>query len=181
MDEKEKKILKSAIDRFTRYGYRKTSLDEIVKDASVGKGTVYNYFKNKEELFKRVAEIEYEIMFAHLKKLIPSECEAGKKLTFYVTSKIQYIHDFFATRGSDPAIFKELKESYDQIAPDNSTEIDIIAEILKTVTKTGIIERASMFSIIINQFELRWSEQTKEESDKEIAALFEMLFKGISS
>ncbi|MBE9536586.1 MAG: TetR/AcrR family transcriptional regulator, partial [Proteobacteria bacterium] len=169
----------SATNHFTRYGYRKTSIDEIIKDAKVGKGTVYNYFKNKEELFKRVAEIEYEIMFAHLKKLMPSECEADKKLTIYVTRKIQYLHDFFATRGSDPGIFKELKESYNQMAPDNSTEIDIITEILRTVTKAGIMERASILSIIINQFELRWIEQKKEDSDKEIAALFEMFFKGI--
>lgn len=44
-------ILRAAIDRFGRDGYRATSVAEIARDASVGPTVAYAYFPNKEALF----------------------------------------------------------------------------------------------------------------------------------
>lgn len=49
---KEEQIVKSARELFGRYGYKKVSMDEIAKNASVTKRTVYKYFASKEELLK---------------------------------------------------------------------------------------------------------------------------------
>ena len=49
--EKEKRIFESAIDLFAQKGYARASIAEIAVNAGVGKGTVYEYFKNKEDLF----------------------------------------------------------------------------------------------------------------------------------
>ena len=50
MDKKER-IIEAAISLFARYGIRKTTIDEIARNAQVGKGTIYLYFKNKEDIF----------------------------------------------------------------------------------------------------------------------------------
>ena len=44
-------ILKSAIDRFARDGFRATSVADIARDAGVSGTLAYNYFPNKEALF----------------------------------------------------------------------------------------------------------------------------------
>jgi len=44
------KILDAAEHRLWHYGYKKTTIDEIASDAGVGKGTVYLYFENKEDI-----------------------------------------------------------------------------------------------------------------------------------
>jgi AcrR family transcriptional regulator len=44
-------ILKSARELFIKKGYYETTLDEIARHAEFGKGTIYNYFSSKEELF----------------------------------------------------------------------------------------------------------------------------------
>ena len=44
------KILDAAEHRLWRYGFKKTTIDEIASDAGVGKGTVYLYFDGKEEI-----------------------------------------------------------------------------------------------------------------------------------
>jgi AcrR family transcriptional regulator len=49
--EKEKRILESAAALFAQKGYAGASIAEIAVKAGVGKGTVYEYFKNKEDLF----------------------------------------------------------------------------------------------------------------------------------
>ena len=47
-------ILASATETFARFGYRKTSIDDIARRAGIGKGTVYLHFESKEELFGEV-------------------------------------------------------------------------------------------------------------------------------
>ena len=44
-------ILECAKDIFSRKGYYKTHVEDILREAGIGKGTFYQYFKNKEDLF----------------------------------------------------------------------------------------------------------------------------------
>lgn len=44
-------IIEAADRLFTRFGYRRTSMDDIAREASVAKGTLYLYFASKEALF----------------------------------------------------------------------------------------------------------------------------------
>lgn len=53
---KEIEILRAAEKLFTAYGYKKVSIDEIVKKAGIAKGTFYLYFKNKDEVYCRILE-----------------------------------------------------------------------------------------------------------------------------
>lgn len=50
--DKEEQILNAARKLFTKYGYKKVSMDEISKEAKVTKKTVYSYFKDKDSLFE---------------------------------------------------------------------------------------------------------------------------------
>ena len=49
-EEKEKKILDSALKLFTEKGFKNTSIQEIVDNAGVAKGTFYLYFKDKYDI-----------------------------------------------------------------------------------------------------------------------------------
>lgn len=55
--EKSKAILNAAIQEFYTKGYEGSSMDTISKEANVSKATVYNHFKNKEELFLAIVKI----------------------------------------------------------------------------------------------------------------------------
>jgi TetR/AcrR family transcriptional regulator, cholesterol catabolism regulator len=52
-------VLESARRCFGRYGYRKTSIDEVAVEAGVAKGTVYLHCESKQDLF--VLAIEREV------------------------------------------------------------------------------------------------------------------------
>lgn len=49
--EKQEKIMRASINEFTRHGFEKGNIGEIAKEAGVAKGSMYQYFKNKRELF----------------------------------------------------------------------------------------------------------------------------------
>lgn len=55
-ENKRQAILQSAVSEFARLGYQKASLNNIVKDASIAKGSLYQYFQNKEALFNYIFE-----------------------------------------------------------------------------------------------------------------------------
>ncbi|WP_027339622.1 TetR/AcrR family transcriptional regulator [Halonatronum saccharophilum] len=69
MQPKKEQILLAAIDAFSKKGANQTTMQEVATTAGVGKGTIYRYFKNKEEL--ATAIIEYGI--ERLSEIIVSE------------------------------------------------------------------------------------------------------------
>lgn len=59
---KKEEVINAARDLFTKYGYKKVSMDEIAKEASVTKKTIYSYFSDKEAMFKYFASEELQSM-----------------------------------------------------------------------------------------------------------------------
>lgn len=47
-------IVEAATKSFSLFGYKATTMDQVAKLANVGKGTIYTFFKNKEELFNDI-------------------------------------------------------------------------------------------------------------------------------
>ncbi|WP_189282562.1 TetR/AcrR family transcriptional regulator [Bacillus pumilus] len=52
--DRRQMILDGATKAFTQFGYKATTMDLVAKIANVGKGTIYTFFKNKEELFDEI-------------------------------------------------------------------------------------------------------------------------------
>ena len=49
--EKQERIINAALKEFAKNGYDKASTNEIVKEAEISKGSLFNYFNNKKELY----------------------------------------------------------------------------------------------------------------------------------
>lgn len=49
--EKYNRIVEASLTLFSKYGYKKTAVDEIVLEANISKGLFYHYFKNKKDLY----------------------------------------------------------------------------------------------------------------------------------
>ncbi|PLY05792.1 MAG: TetR family transcriptional regulator [Arcobacter sp.] len=66
-EEKRKAIIKASIREFYEKGFEGSSMDTISKEANVSKATVYNHFKNKEELFIAITEILKDRLYESFK------------------------------------------------------------------------------------------------------------------
>lgn len=49
---REERILDAATTLLVRWGYRKTTIDDVAREAGVGKGTIYLHWKDKNDLFR---------------------------------------------------------------------------------------------------------------------------------
>ena len=54
IDDTKESILSVATRLFSRFGFHKTSMDEIAKIARKAKGSLYYHFASKEDLFREV-------------------------------------------------------------------------------------------------------------------------------
>ncbi|SET93745.1 TetR/AcrR family transcriptional regulator [Paenibacillus sp. NFR01] len=52
--DRKAQILKAATQSFVQYGYKATTMEQVSRIANVGKGTIYTFFKTKEELFEEI-------------------------------------------------------------------------------------------------------------------------------
>lgn len=86
-EEKEKLILETALKRFNRFGFKKTTIEEIANDARIAKGTIYLYFDNKTDIYKKLVEEELRTFTAQFSNIISDEVGVGEKIRklFYIT------------------------------------------------------------------------------------------------
>ncbi|MFZ5353676.1 MAG: TetR/AcrR family transcriptional regulator [Bacillota bacterium] len=50
-EEKQEKVMRAAVHEFLTHGFEKGNIGDIAKNAGVAKGSMYQYFENKKELF----------------------------------------------------------------------------------------------------------------------------------
>lgn len=68
--DRKQLILEAATKSFSLFGYKASTMDQIAKLANVGKGTIYTFFKNKEELLDEIVTSLIKDMKAEAEKVI---------------------------------------------------------------------------------------------------------------
>jgi TetR/AcrR family fatty acid metabolism transcriptional regulator len=126
-------IIQAAIEVFSKKDFKSASISEIAQKASVANGTIYQYFKNKEDLFFAIP-IEKTIEFrSHLELHLEGISGAFNKLRKFVW----YFLYFFKTNpGYGRILMLEMRvsksfvqtETYDFLKQSVSQIIDIIIE-----------------------------------------------------
>ncbi len=115
---KSERIIKAARERFRYYGLAKTTMQEIARDAGVAVGTLYLYFKNKDEL---VAACTEEFVALHRKEaaaILASTAPADEKLRRYVLNRFRRAEE--TRTGSRHAV--ELTRAVLRVRPDRIVE-----------------------------------------------------------
>ncbi len=87
------KILEVANKLFSRFGFHKTSMDEIAKIARKAKGSLYYHFASKEELFTEVVAKEIENLKANLSIIVNDEnIKAEQKIKQYLIKRMEVLN-----------------------------------------------------------------------------------------
>lgn len=90
---RQQDILKAARVLFAAKGFRETTLDEIAQKAEFGKGTLYNYFASKEDIFHALIDqlLGESIAMAH--QCAISDGDARAKMTRYARATMEYVRN----------------------------------------------------------------------------------------
>lgn len=64
--ERRSKILQAAAQYFSSVQFHKADMEQIAQEAGVGKGTLYRYFRNKEDLYAQTIQYELDLAFDYI-------------------------------------------------------------------------------------------------------------------
>ena len=78
--DKREAILRAAIKVFARSGYFNAKVADVAKVAGVADGTVYLYFKSKEEILRSIFDRGIEILIAEARQLIEGVTDPRERL-----------------------------------------------------------------------------------------------------
>ena len=87
-DEVREQLIQAARQVFARFGYKKTALDDISREARKGKSTIYYYFKSKDDIFKAVIDAEAEIRAKTIDDQISVIDDPQLKLKTYISARM---------------------------------------------------------------------------------------------
>lgn len=116
------KILGQASQVFSKYGFKKATMDDIAKASGMGKSSLYYYFKSKEEVFEAVVKKEADLLRIELeKKVINSNENPKEKIRSYVLIRMKFLKEmvnFYDTLKNDYlgnlAFTERIREKYDR-------------------------------------------------------------------
>lgn len=104
---KRQKIIKAAVTVFSQKGFHEAKVDEIAQLADVGKGTVYEYFSSKTELFQEMFKAGMEFYINNVKIELKPGLSAGEKLI-----KMARLHFRFIVKYRDLARITMTEHTY---------------------------------------------------------------------
>jgi TetR/AcrR family acrAB operon transcriptional repressor len=82
-EEREQRILDGAADLFVHYGYDKTTVSDIAREAGVSKGAIYLHFESKDDLFEALLIREMTIYSETWLDLIEADPQGGTMAGLY--------------------------------------------------------------------------------------------------
>ena len=196
-------ILEAAEKLFLSNGYEDTTMDEIANDAEFSKGTLYNYFTSKEELYLAIGTKAYEIIIDYTKSFIEKQKPGVDQLKtvgyayYEFTKKFPgYAHIFhdIAIKLSD--VTEKSREKLTPVEKDylNKSEMygnlfrDTIINAIKTKTirsdKDPLLIGFTLFMVtsgIMKELEQHQNtfEKMKFDGDDVIEFVFEMIEAGL--
>lgn len=74
------RIHRAAFERFSRYGFRRTSMADIASEAGVSRAALYLQFRNKEEIFRSLAQEMHEESMARAAASIGGDQPLAERL-----------------------------------------------------------------------------------------------------
>jgi TetR/AcrR family fatty acid metabolism transcriptional regulator len=136
--DKRARILKSAVKVFARKGFHETKVAEIARAAGVADGTIYLYFKSKDDLLISVFEETVEELSSRLSTDLGSLPDTASKVRHVVRSQLGIIK---AQRDLAEVLSITLRQSNRFLrqfaAPKFSAYLDIISAVIEQGQQSG--------------------------------------------
>ena len=140
MSAKKQEILKAASDYFARFGYEKTTLDDIGKMVGLNKTSLYYYYESKEAIFAEVISQEVEEYIQELYHRIQEIPGCRDRILTYLQEKFRYMQKLMNLHSLSMEAFRSVQPMFAQLFEQIcEKEVNFINEIL-----VGCIEHGEM-------------------------------------
>lgn len=132
-DTKEK-ILNSARELFSRFGYDGCKVDGIAEKAAVNKASIYYHYKDKASLYETVFEVDLGDFLHRIRMAISREESPEGKLRAYVYT---FSENFQSNRYMAPLMLRELASDGRHLSAGSRKAVNNIIQELDKILRDG--------------------------------------------
>lgn len=129
---------------FTRYGFRKTTMEKIASTSQMGKSSIYYYFKSKEEIFRAVVEFEAVMLKERLNRIISKKKAPPERLKAYILFRLHHVRtleNFYAALNEEAlshmSFILEIRRNFE------IDEQELVGKILEDGMKQEVFQLSS--------------------------------------
>jgi len=129
---------------FTRYGFRKATMEEIASNTQMAKSSIYYYFKSKEEIFRAVVEFEAIMLKERLSRIIGKNNSPPERLKAYILFRLHHVRtleNFYAALNEETlshlGFILDIRRNFE------IEEQLLVGEILEDGMKQGVFQISS--------------------------------------
>jgi AcrR family transcriptional regulator len=146
--ELKEKIMQSAMENFAKNGFDRTRMEDIATAAGLAKGTLYLYFKSKEDLFYAICEHNLEELRNQLSRLF------NRKENIILDAERFYDEYRRGSLGSDIIWFEMIALStrspkLRKILAENQSKVyQVVIEFLKRQIERGFLREDVNIDVI---------------------------------
>lgn len=136
--EKKLKVLKAASDCFARFGYDKTTLEDIGKSVGLNKASLYYYYKNKEDIFSDVISREVDQYLNELQRKIKSAKTSENKIQSYLSERVNIYRMLMNLHNLSMDTIRRFEPIYNELYERMmAREVEFVSEIIQEGIKDG--------------------------------------------
>lgn len=147
-DSKREPILAAAQIQFSRYGFRRTSMEDIAKETGVSRASLYSYFENKEEIFRCLSAKLHERSLTDAESHLAGDASAGLDLSSRVEAallaRLAPFQEVVAQSAHGSEIYDENSRLCGDLVSESSERfLGMLATALAAAARTGEIDLKS--------------------------------------
>lgn len=139
---KYKQIIDAAVVAIAHNGYHQTQVSKIAKEARVADGTIYLYFKNKEDILVSVFKEKMAVFIRNLQNILNEEKSVSVRLLKMIENHFRVLHEdrqlAIVTQLELRQAGKELRLKINDVLKEYLSLLD---EILKEGIESGELEK----------------------------------------
>jgi AcrR family transcriptional regulator len=186
-DEVKETIVSEARQVFSKFGFRKTTMDEIASANGKGKSSIYYYFESKEKIFQAVVEKEASMLNKDLLRANKYSDSPALRLKMHVVVRMHNVEKLANYYSAIKDEYLSHLDFIDKIRKKSDREeIQMMENILKEGVSDGIfeIEDTSLAAIAIVtalkglEVPLFWGGEEKD-TEHRLDNLIHILFHGV--
>ena len=131
-------ILEAARQRFLRFGPRKTTMDEVAREAGCSRTTLYTHFRNKEDLYASLLEQDAEEFIREAASVLDAPGRSGAKIRRIVDITR---HTYARNQVLRLALTRDVEMSLEPVAHAFTRDQEWrIIDLLRRVLEEGVAE-----------------------------------------
>ncbi|WP_042349643.1 TetR/AcrR family transcriptional regulator [Bacillus massiliigorillae] len=187
--DRKQLIIEAATKSFSLFGYKATTMDQVAKLANVGKGTIYNFFTNKEQLFQEIVHS----LILEIKSAAEESLKEDQNFHENLQAALNQILEYRTKHQFMMKLFEEEREMGTPAVAEmvNRIELAIIAYIQEKVEIAVNKGEITVYNSEVSAFLMYkvykalifdWEKNHEPLKKEEIAKIFQnFIFKGLSN